>query len=553
MNSVPTGSATLGESRRGAARGFVPLHVAAFAVVECGAVVLWLILGRSQWFFGDEWDFIAGRRAGDLGDLFRPHNEHWTTLPILVYRSLFWMFGLRSYLPYRVVVLVLHLTVAALLFVVMRRAAVRPWIAVAAASLFVLFGAGWENIVRPFQMTFTGALVFGLSHLLLADHDGPLDARDWFGLFAALCGLMTSGVAVTMIVVVGLATLLRRDWRIALVHTVPPAGCYLVWLAVIGHNGYAGGARPAIADMLRFIAIGLRATYRALGQLPGVGVVVAVVLVAGLAAAVRQRQVSGSRTQLAAPVALLAGSVAFLAITANGRLVVGPDYARATRYVYVVAALTLPALATAADALSSRWRVLAPGAVGLFLVGVPGNVHALADAQDRLKSSYAVERQIILSLPRDPLAVRVPRSLRPETVNAGSVTIGWLLDGVHQHRIPAPPVMSNRDLLSDNFRLSFLQQHTRQSATTCRAALSLPVTIPLKTGDVIGLYEGATAFNGTSGPMNARPANPKQLLGPVLSFEPRAGADVTVLSDLGPVRISAASPFFAPRVCILRR
>ena len=79
-----------------------------------------------------------------------------------------------------------HLVAAALLLAVMRRARVRPWIATAAASSFVLFGAGWENIVVPFQICFTGALAFGLAQLLLADHDGSIDRRDRLGLLAGL-------------------------------------------------------------------------------------------------------------------------------------------------------------------------------------------------------------------------------------------------------------------------------------------------------------------------------------------------------------------------------
>ena len=47
--------------------------------------------------------------------------------------------------------------------------------------MFVLFGAGAQDILWAFQITFTGALVFGLVQLLLADHDGPVDRRDWLG------------------------------------------------------------------------------------------------------------------------------------------------------------------------------------------------------------------------------------------------------------------------------------------------------------------------------------------------------------------------------------
>ena len=62
------------------------------------------------------------------------------------------------------------------------------------ASILVFFGSGYQNIVLPFQMSLVGSLAFGLGHLLLADHDGPVDRRDAFGLAAGwkLCAKIRS-------------------------------------------------------------------------------------------------------------------------------------------------------------------------------------------------------------------------------------------------------------------------------------------------------------------------------------------------------------------------
>jgi hypothetical protein len=539
VDGVPTGGSPTGKRDEQRSAGWqLSSHTAVFAVVELTALVLWLMLGRSQWFFRDEWDFVAGRRVGDLGDLFGPHNEHWTTVPILVYRALFGMFGLRAYLPYRLVVLLLHLVAAALLLVVMRRAGVRPWIAIAAASLFALFGAGWQNIIQPFQICFTGALVLGLTHLLLADHDGRIDRRDYLGLLAGLVGLMTSGVAVSMTVVVGLAVLLRRGWRPALFNTAPLAACYVAWLLAIGRENYTT-RNPTAGDVLRFVVTGQRAAYSAMGQLPSLGLVFAIVLIVGFAMALRQRARSGQLRQLAAPVALLAGSVVFLAITATGRLALGVDTARVPRYLHLVAAMSLPALAVAADALAARWRSMLTASIALFLVGIPGNVAALADAQDSLKPIYASSRQMFLALPRDPFARQVPRSLRPEPSVASQVTIGWLLDGVAQHQIPAPDETSPRTFASNRFRLSFDLQHITAATSPCRR-LTSPVTTVLKKGDVIGLFYQRLAIAPASGLL---------LVGAPLSFAPdHGGSAIVALRDVGRVRLGPTS-FFAPRVC----
>jgi hypothetical protein len=75
------------------------LALIAFAEASAAAFVLYLVLGRDHWFFLDDWDFIVNRHVGSLGELFRPHNEHWSTLPIIVYRGLYQVFGTRTYLP----------------------------------------------------------------------------------------------------------------------------------------------------------------------------------------------------------------------------------------------------------------------------------------------------------------------------------------------------------------------------------------------------------------------------------------------------------------------
>ncbi len=101
------------------------LPYAVFGAVCLVALVTIPYLARRQWFFNDDWDFLAARTAGNLGDLFRPHNVHWSTLPILAYRGLWQLFGLRHYMPYLLGDVVLHVTLAILLFVMMRKCGVR--------------------------------------------------------------------------------------------------------------------------------------------------------------------------------------------------------------------------------------------------------------------------------------------------------------------------------------------------------------------------------------------------------------------------------------------
>jgi hypothetical protein len=455
-----TGSALgddVGSTRRSISSPRAALGV--FGAVEVVALPLLFWWGRGGWFTFDDWDLLAQRTAGRAHDLFLPHGDHWSTLPILVYRALWWVFGIRTYVPYQVLVIVFHLVAAALLREVMRRAGTAPWTATIFAGVFVFFGVAADTILVGFFMTFLGSLVFGLVHLLLADHDGPVDRRDVLGLVAGLVGMLFSGVAVTMVVVVGLSTLVRRGWRIALLHTVPLGAVYLIWLRVIGTEGTRLPlTRPSLTDVARFVAVGVRAAFSGLGQIPGVGLALAATLVVGLV--VGRAFGRSTRIRASEPLALLAGAVIFLVSTAFGRAGTlifipggGPENARASRYVYLVVAMGLPALALATDFLIRRWRRLAPFLLLLPLLGLVGNVQKLADFHHDRPSS-AGTRRTLLNAPHLALASSLPRSVEPDEFHAPGVTLGWLIDGVRSGRVPAPPATPKIDLATETLKLA---------------------------------------------------------------------------------------------------
>src|SRR6478672_3023241 len=141
---------------------------AAFAFFLAGelvALVFYMYISRPMWFFLDEWDFLANRTAFNVHDLFTPHNEHWVTLPVIVYRAMWFMFGLNTYRPYQFLIILLHLTLALVLRTIMRRCGVRPWTATLVAGVLVFFGSGYQDIVLPFQITLVVSVVFVLVKL----------------------------------------------------------------------------------------------------------------------------------------------------------------------------------------------------------------------------------------------------------------------------------------------------------------------------------------------------------------------------------------------------
>ena len=412
------------------------LALAVFCGLEAAAIGLFLWFGRDQWFFLDEWDFLADRQLGSPDDLLRPHNEHWSTIPIVAYRAIWSLFGLHAYWPYQLLSILNHLAIAALLRVVMRRAGVAPWIATAASALFVLFGSGDENILWAFQLQFASPLTFGLIHLVLADHDGPIGRRDWFGLLAGLAALMGSSVGITMVAVVGLATLVRRGWRAALFHTVPLGAIFSIWWFAYGQEGVMN--HSDLEGTVRFALEGLRQTFRTLGMIPGVGVALAAVLVVGVGLMIGRLDGRTARRRMAASIALLVGGVVFLLSAGWGRAwAFGPGYANASRFVHVAAALVLPAVALGVDAIYRRWRSIGLVAVALLLIGIPGNVARSARYGERFEHRLG-NPELLLSVGRLPLARELPPDTKPFDRVAREVTLDWLISSIEADKLPCP-------------------------------------------------------------------------------------------------------------------
>ncbi len=472
--------------------------VVAFGALEVIAMPLILFWGRHGWFGIDDWDFLADRKGGSLADLIRPHYHHWTTIPVVEYRMLWSVAGIRSYWPYLLVVVLGHLSVAALLRVVMRRSGVGSWLATALVAPFIFFGAGAENILVAFQITFVGALAFGLVHLLLVDHDGCIDRRDWFGLAAGLAGLMCSGVAIAMVVAVGITTLLRRGWRVAVLHTAPLGVVFVTWwrLAPMGQSAGQYGAQNPIQAM-KFIGIGAAAAIGGLGGISGLGAALALILLVGAGIVIRQQGWQIIRTRVAVPVALLGGAFAFLAVTATGRagapgLVAlfpetGPERARLSRYVYVVAAMLLPALGITAQAIVRNWPRVAVGLAALLAIATAANTVHLATYGHRHRASY-MQKTFVLTAPRLPIASRLPPSL---TI-APDLPIGWLITAVHAGRVPAAPKTTAAQLATFTLRLS-LQPSVVLKATDCQA-IAQPERRTLRQGSELTVTEGTATI-----------------------------------------------------------
>jgi hypothetical protein len=332
----------------------VPLHW--ISLVAAFAFLLWE--NRHQWFWADEWALLVDR--GILGHhqlgLWEPHNEHWSTIPVLIYRGLFAVFGVRTYLPYIVLVILLQLITVHLLWRIMLRIGITAIIASCTCAVFAILGSGWENLTWAFQLTQIGSVALGLAAVLIAPQVGGFNRRDVWVWVLLIASLMFSGIGITMVVIVGVIALLQRGVKVAALTISVPAAAYLLWYATYGHDAAPAPMQQSFTTALQaapaFVWRGLTEAVASTAGLAGIGPVVLVLIGLWLVRSVRL-----DRSPWPIVTAMALGAVVFLALTDLRRSGFGVAYAGTSRYVYVVVALLLPVGTLAAANLLDRSNV----------------------------------------------------------------------------------------------------------------------------------------------------------------------------------------------------
>lgn len=401
------------------------------AAVHCVSLVValaWiLVCGRGQWFFFDEWDFLKLSST----DLLTPHLGHWSTAPMLVTAGLRELVGLGSYWPYLLTAVLVHLGIAHVLWRLLRRAGVSPWIAVLLAFVVALFGAGAENILWAFQFGFLGAVLLNLVAVLLVDRASR--ERYWRGyapvVALTVLSLTFSGTALPLIGAVAIVALRRVGlWRTALL-IAPSAAVYLAWYLHARSNPvYFMPPGPTGYSVITLVReMGGFAFRMLVGGLDGLTPVPFLGPVLFLAIAV-YATVRAPRLWTRAPLvlALAAAAIAFALLTAYSRFYFAADTAASSRYIYLTTVLLIPLIGLLCTELASLHRGVEPAiAAALALTAVYGG-HLLLQAGEAQAVVEQGTRAKIYAVV-DELAVHdVDISSRPDPVYAPSLTVGDL-------------------------------------------------------------------------------------------------------------------------------
>jgi hypothetical protein len=386
-------------------------NAAFWAAVPLAAIV-WYVVGRHQWFIRDDWAFLITREKmrvveGYDAMLLNPQDGHWMTPAILVFRFLRWTVGYRSYWPYLAVLLASHLAIVLCVRLLCRRFGVTPWTTTLICAVLLVFGFGWENLLFAVQITYTFSLLAFLAQILLTDHDGPVDHRDWIGSAIALVGVMSSGFGPFFIAGIAVLLGLRRRWRALLVAVVPQGVAYTWWWLFWGSDRAADEAGRHYRQAPRFAAKGLMQTFGGLtGTLWLAGG--AAVLTAGV---IVWRRVDWNRRT--AMIALASTAVVMYVGIGIERAGIGLQFATQSRYAYMAAMMLAPIFAVGLDQAPrfAPWAIWVPRLLLLFAVG--RNIVALRDDGNAWGARDQAERRLIALIAGSPRAGEADFRLSP--------------------------------------------------------------------------------------------------------------------------------------------
>ena len=333
------------------------------------AALVWF--GRDMTFYHDEYAMILLRDLS-LHGIFSPHNEHLIATLVVLYRTLLGTVGMASYWPYLGVTFALHIAVAGIVYVVVRREAGAVW-ALGAMAVVLMLGSGGDDILWAFQSGTIGATAAGMAAVVVAPRRPALAA------VLLTTSLATSGASLAFLVGTGFHLLLTRPR--ALPWLLLPVGLYLGWYLLFATSAISAG----IHGLPEYVLTGLSASAAgALGStILAVGAAALVALAVGL---VRMWSVP--------PVvlALLVSGVAFFVFAGLVRGQLGAEQATAPRYVYIVA----PSLIVAGAVLLARIPKPLGSVLGVavLVVALVGNIALMFETHDRLASKIECERSM---------------------------------------------------------------------------------------------------------------------------------------------------------------
>lgn len=381
-------------------------------------------LGRGTTFFFDEWNFILERRTGGVEAFLNPHGGHLSAVPVLVYRLLWSVVGLRHYGAFRATVIGVHLLCCVLLYLIARRR-IGPVAALVPTALLLFLGSAWQDLLWPFQIGYLASLAGGLAMILMLDH--PDTRHDLAAAGLLLLSLASSGLGIPFAAAALLGLVLTRRWR-QLWMALGPLALFGLWYLAYGR----GSTDAQLSNLPRIPIYVARSMAAAAGGLVGLsgrwGAVIAVAGLVGLAAFAVRRRATSLRLLM-----LIALPLVFWGLTALTRGQLGEP--GASRYLYPGGLfLLLITVEVLAGLRLQPWMAVIPV---LLVPAIVANVQLLHNGALGLRSVSTTVRAELGAVEIERRYVA--RDFRPDTQLMPQVTAGPYLAAVDALGSPADP------------------------------------------------------------------------------------------------------------------
>lgn len=382
---APADEHTLGAVR-------VPYVWVIVALAGLANVAVLLYTARKFDFFYDEWDWLDRAGHWTLSDYFAPHNEHWSTVPMLVYKILPSAVGMRSYLPFLAAMVITHALGGMVLFAVLRKRG-GDVLALALTVLFLFLGTGSQDLDWAFQIGFDSSLLFGLLGVALLDGSEVGPWRRIGGCVALLLGLASSGIGLFYLAAAGMDALLQRDrWRRIWPVAVGLAA-YLVWFEKFGKVGMASDSPLSLhtlSGLVEYVPVGVAtAVAGVFGTSASWGSLVLPLFIGAAVWLYLRFRPTDSLLWASA-----AGLVAQFVLTGLTRVQFGATEATDTRYVTMAAPFVMIIIAVLCARLPQPRRAVPLMAMELaVLAALAGNLLALRAADHALVPGFEAQKQ----------------------------------------------------------------------------------------------------------------------------------------------------------------
>ncbi len=321
------------------------------AVGIAASTVVLLLNARSLWFFGDEWAFIYYRAlsGGDGPSVLAAHNEHWSTIPLVLYRGMWQIVGLQHYPIWTLMPITALMVGSVGMFLLLKRAGASAWTAAVCGIVLAWNGSG-EDTLWAFQVGFLGSLTFGILACLAVQETTSRRGLVLANVLA-VAALMSSGLGIPMVAWMALFALMLRGWRTALGVGVVPTAVYGLWYLTYGTDATdqtQGLPDPSPTTFVGYVWAGIGHVWDVTTGAPGVGVVVFLGL-----AAVAIFAVTTDKLHALAVSGVVTAVFAYTML-ATSRAAFGVEQALSLRYVPLGLILTLPAFAVLVGFVGQR-------------------------------------------------------------------------------------------------------------------------------------------------------------------------------------------------------